>query len=300
LSEQSVRRRAWAAWSAVCVLWGTTYLAIRFTLDSLPPIATAGTRHFIAGVLLASILTACGVSMPSRETWAGHLLLAVLMLGFGNGGVVWSEQYVPTGMAAVMVAAIPFEALAPAGERLRLRQFIGLLLGFGGIVLLVSSNLKASAGGRHFLYGVIALQGSCCGWALGSVYSKRHARHENVLAAAALQMIFGGLIMFLAGGAVGEWHPVSVTYRSAMAFLYLILLGSLVGYVSYVYALKHLPVTTVALYAYVNPVIAVILGAIVMREPFTPRMALAVAIIFAGMVVVRQNADTSRNSRAPA
>jgi drug/metabolite transporter (DMT)-like permease len=305
VSSDVAERRALAAWAAVCVLWGTTYLAIRLTLDSLPPLATAGIRHLTAGLLLAGILTARDVSLPSASTWPRQLLLGLLMLGFGNGGVVWGEQWVPTGMAAMMVAAIPFwvvgfEALAPAGERLRLRQFVGLVLGFAGIVLLVSSNLKPNAGVREFMYGVIALQFSCCGWALGSVYSKRHAHSGNVLAAAALQMMFGGLILILAGGAAGEWHPVTVTYRSGLAFLYLIVFGSLVGFVSYVYALKHLPVTTVALYAYVNPVIAVLLGVLVMREPFTLKMAAAVAIIFAGMVVVRQSAGTSRSSRAPA
>src|SRR5207244_3881336 len=148
---------------------------------------------------------------------------------------------------------------------------------------------------RQFLFGVIAVQLSCCGWAIGSAYSKRHARHENVLAAAAAQMVLGGLMMVAAGTLLGEWHAVTITTRAAIAWLHLVIFGALVGYVSYVYALKYLPVSFVSLYAYITPVLAVVLGAIVLDEPFTLRMAIAVAIIFAGMVVVRRHADTSRS-----
>ena len=205
-------------------------------------------------------------------------------------------------MAAVMVAAIPFwmigiEALLPSGERMRPLQFVGLLLGFGGIVLLVSSDLNqlGGAGGRQLVRGAIAIQISCCGWALGSAYSKRHARHEDALAAAAMQMVFGGTMLLLAGTLLGEWHGIHLTMRGALAWGYLVVFGALVGYASYIYALKYLRVSILSLYAYITPILAVILGALVMHERFTPRMAVAVAVIFAGMLVVRRHADTSRS-----
>ena len=299
-------QRAYWAWIAVCVCWGTTFLAIRITLESLPPLAMAGSRHVIAGIIVAIAVTARGIDLPQRESWPMHALLGVLMIGLGNGGVVWAEQFVPSGLAAVMVSVIPFwmvgvEALMPGSERLHLSQFIGLLLGFGGIVLLTSSNVTVggAAGGR-FLQGVIALQCSCCGWAIGSAYAKRHARHENVFAATAMQMIFGGLSLMLAGTLLGEWHSVQMTFRSGLAFVYLIIFGSLVGYASYAYALKYLPITTVSLYAYVNPVIAVMLGALLLKEPYTARMVVAIGIIFVAMLIVRRSADTSSSSRAPA
>jgi drug/metabolite transporter (DMT)-like permease len=299
----SQQRRAFGAWVLVCIFWSTTFLAIRIGVQTLPPLAMiSGARYLVAGIILSFIIALRGVPLPSRDSWPGHALLGFLMLGLGNGALVWAEQWIPSGMAAVMVAAIPFwmigiEALLPSGERIRPLQFVGLLLGFGGLVLLVSSDL-AQAGGatsRQILHGAIAIQISCCGWALGSAYSKRHARHENALGAAAMQMVFGGTLLLLTGTLIGEWHHAAFTARGMMAWGYLIVFGALVGYASYIYALKYLPVSMVSLYAYVTPILAVVLGAVVMREPFTPRMAVAVAIIFAGMVVVRRHADTSRS-----
>jgi len=296
------QRRAVGAWVAVCVCWSTTFLAIRIAVEALPPLAVvSGIRYATAGAVLAAILWLQGAALPSRDSWPGHLLLGALMIGFGNGALVWAEQWVPSGMAAAMVATIPFwmigiEALLPSGERIRALQWVGLVLGFSGLVLLASSHSEVfTVHGRQFLFGVIAVQASCCGWAIGSAYSKRHARHENVLAAAALQMVLGGLMMVVLGTALGEWHVFTITARAAIAWLHLVIFGALVGYVSYVYALKYLRVSFVSLYAYITPVLAVILGALVLDEPFTRRMAVGVAIIFAGMVVVRRHADTSRS-----
>lgn len=296
-------RRAFGAWILVCIFWSTTFLGIRIGVETLPPLAMiSGARYLAAGIILSLLVAFRGIPLPSRDSWPGHALLSFLMLGLGNGALVWAEQWIPSGMAAVMVAAIPFwmigvEALLPSGERIRPLQFVGLLLGFGGLVLLVSSDLTQAGGAtrRQILHGAIAVQVSCCGWALGSAYSKRHARHENAMAAAAMQMVFGGAILLLTGTLIGEWRHAIFTVRGMMAWGYLIVFGALVGYASYIYALKYLPVSMVSLYAYVTPILAVILGTIVMREAFTPRMAVAVAIIFAGMVVVRTHADTSRN-----
>ncbi len=223
------------------------------------------------------------------------------MLGLGNGGLVWAEQWVPSGTAAVMAAAVPFwmigvEALLSSGERIRPLQFGGLLLGFGGLVLLATAaSTQSVAAGRHLLHGAIAIQVSGCGWALGSAYSKRHARHENAFAAAAVQMVLGGIMLLIAGTLLGEWQTFHLTTRGLLAWAYLVIFGALVGYASYNYALKYLPVATVSLYAYITPVLAVVLGAVVMHEQFTRRTATAIAIIFAGMLVVRQSADTSRS-----
>lgn len=293
-------RRAYWAWFAVCISWGTTFLATRVAIESIPPFAMAGSRHVIAGIILALILRLRGIGLPPKESWGGHALLGLLMIGIGNGCLVWAQQFVPSGVAAVMVSVIPFwmigvETFMPRGEKIQRRQLIGLLLGFGGIFLLASSSLQNNgASTRQIILGVIMLQLSCLGWSVGSAYAKRHKREENLFAATAVQIMFGGLILMVVATITGEWTQVQPTQRSLAAVLYLVVVGTFVGYVSYVYALKHLPVSIVSLYAYVNPVIAVILGSLILAEPFTPRMAVAIGIIFGAMLIVR-SADTSRS-----
>jgi len=305
--EQSHKqKRAYLAWLAVSLSWGTTFLAARIAIESYPPLLVSGTRHVAAGAILGTWVRSRGIPLPSRDGWAVHAILGMLMIGAGNGCLIWAQQFVPSGMASVMVSVIPFwmvgvEALMPAGERLRARHLAGLLIGFGGIALLTSSGAKLDGvSDKQFLLGVLAIQGSCCGWAVGSAYAKRHNRHEDVFAATALQMLFGGAWVCLVGTLANEWPDWHYTPRSTLAILYLLFVGSLVGYVSYAYALKYLPVSIVSLYAYVNPVIAVILGALVLKEPFTPRMVVAIAIIFSAMWIVRPGSprtrvDTSRS-----
>ncbi len=254
----------------------------------------------VAGAVLAIVLYMRGIKLPSRESWGGHALLGLLMIGVGNGCLVWAQQYVPSGIAAVMVSVIPFwmigvEAFMPNGEKVRTRQVLGLLLGFAGIVLLTRSSLNGGAPTGRFVLGVIMTQFSCIGWAVGSAYSRRHKRDENLFAATAVQIISGGVILTILATLTGEWGQVHPTSRSLLAVLYLVVVGTFVGYICYVYALKHLPVSIVSLYAYFNPVIAVILGSLVLKEPFTSRMGVAIAIIFAAMLIVR-TADTSGNS----
>lgn len=260
----------------------------------------AGSRHLAAGIVLALILRVRGIMLPPRESWVGHALLGLLMIGFGNGCLVWAQQFVPSGVAAVLVSVIPFwmigvETFMPKGEPIWRRQVLGLALGFGGIMLLTTSSMNGTAPTRQIVLGVIMTQLSCLGWAVGSAYAKRHKRDENLFAATAVQIMFGGAILMVVATMTGEWTDVTPTVRSLMAVLYLVVVGTFVGYVSYVYALKHLPLPIVSLYAYVNPVIAVILGSLLLRERFTPRMAVAIGIIFMAMLIVR-SVDTSRSS----
>ena len=286
-------RLAYVAWIAICVIWGTTYLAIRIGLDALPPALMGGVRWTVASVLLSLVVIAKGERLPGPDSWRDLAVQGVLMLGFGNGCVNWAEQYVPSGLAAVIIATAPFfmagvEALFSDGERLSGMAFCGLVVGFAGILVLLWPDLGfRNAADIHFLGGVAALQVACLGWAIGSSYSKRH-RHpgQSVLGQTAVQMMTGGLIMFAVGTLSGEWSRVQYSGHGVAAIAYLILVGSLGGFVSYVYALKHLPVTLVSLYAYVNPLIAVILGAATLGEPFGVRTLVAMAIVFAGIALV--------------
>jgi drug/metabolite transporter (DMT)-like permease len=223
-------------------------------------------------------------------------ILGILLLGFGNGGVVWAEQSVPSGLAAVLVATCPFwmvgiDVLMPGGEALTRRRMAGLVIGFGGIVLLVWPEIQVGPSGREFMNGVIATQIACLGWATGSAYARRRghgeAKNENVLATAAFEMLFGGLVLLGLGMVRHEAARLVFTPRTASALAYLVFVGAIGGFTAYAYALKHLPVATVSLYAYINPIIAVILGTLILNEPFSARMAVSAAIVLTGMALVR-------------
>ena len=292
------KKLAFLAWIAVCVIWGTTYLGIRISLESMPPALMGGFRWTIAGGLLALFVRARGEQLPPPSRWGGIALMGFLLLGLGNGGVVFAEQWVPSGLAAVLVATSPFwmaavEASLRDGERMRATTVAGLLVGFAGILVLVWPDLTIERSDGTFLAGVIALQIAAFGWALGSAYSRRFARNDNILGTTALQMLAGGLMMMLVGLGRGEFGQLFFTTRTAVALLYLSTIGAIGGFVAYTYALRHLNVSFVSLYAYINPVIAVTLGVLLMGEPFDKRMATAAALVFAGVAIVRLKRDAA-------
>jgi drug/metabolite transporter (DMT)-like permease len=288
-------RTAYAAWLVVCVLWGTTYLAIAIALETLPPLFMAGFRYLAAGGILVAVLKLRGEPMPESSSWGRLAVLGVLLLGFGNGGLVWAEQTIPSGFAALLVAMTPFwlvgiDSLMPGSEWMTRRQIVGLIVGFVGVLMLVGPEVAAAGrrAGFGFLQGVVAAEIACVGWALGSNYARRRGRNENVLVAAGFEMIFGGLFLVAAGSLRQEWRMVAVTTRTLGAWLYLVVFGGIAGFSAYAYALKHLPVSTVSLYAYVNPIIAVALGTLVLGEPFSQRIAIAALVVLSGMWLVRR------------
>jgi drug/metabolite transporter (DMT)-like permease len=310
----STSRRAYFAWVVVCLIWGTTYLAIRIALETMPPLLMAGIRWVTAGVVLIVILKAQGARFPGPPAWSGLAIVGILLLGLGNGGVVWAEQTVPSGLTAVLVAMVPawtvgIDALWLGGEALDRRKILGLSIGFAGIVLLVWPELRSMsalsrgpgagdpAGGRglDFFSGVLATQVACLGWSLGSVQGRRrglgHARDESVLAGAALQMLFGGLFLLFVGLAMNEAPRFDLNLRTGSALAYLVFVGSIGGFTAYAYALKYLPLAVVSLYAYANPVIAVVLGTLVLNESLGSRIGIAAAVVLGGMALVRRPDD---------
>lgn len=298
--SSATSRLAWAAWTAVCLIWGTTYLGIKIALDTVPPFLMGGFRYAIGGAILAGALRLRGHALPARSEWKTLAVLGIFMLLLGNGGVVWGEQYVPSGLTAVLIATSPFwmvsvDAMVRKGQQLHARQWTGLVIGFLGIVLLVwpdivspgTSDAAAGGGSRWgFVAGLISVQIACAGWAIGSSYTRLHVVPKDVLGSAALQMMFGGLYMLITGTLLGEWHALSFTVRTGLAVGYLCLAGSVVAFAAYSYALQHLPIAVVSLYTYINPVIAVALGTLLLGEAFSMRMVYAGAIIVAGILVV--------------
>jgi drug/metabolite transporter (DMT)-like permease len=283
-----------AAWAAVCFFWGTTYLAIRVGLETLPPVLFAGLRFLTAGVilfLLVRLIT--GARLPKGREWFDQTVVGLALLGVGNGLVVWAEQWVPSGPAALLVATSPFwvmgvERLLREGERLQVRAVAGLLIGFGGLALLVAPNLYGTtAVGASYLWGMLALQAACASWSIGSVYSKHHPTGVAPLMGASIQMLVAGATMTLIGFALGEGRALHFSARSFGAFAYLIVFGSIVAYGSYTYAVRKLPLSLVSTYSYINPVIAVLLGWLILGEQMGWRVITAMLVILAGVMMVK-------------
>lgn len=287
-------RLAWIAWAAVCLIWGTTYLGMRVALDTMPPLLLGGLRWTAAGALLAAVLVARGERLPPPSTWPRFALFGFLLLGLGNGGVVVGEQWVSSGLTAVTIATTPFwmvgfEALVPGGEKWTTGKAFGLAVGFGGILLLVWPGLSPSHPvDRDFLLGILSIQIACAGWAIGTAWRRREPHGQSVAMAAAFEMLTGGLIMILGGTLYGEWARLSFTSTTLAAYLYLTLFGAIGGFVAFSYAAEHLPMATVSLYAYINTVIAVVLGALVLGEPFSRRTIYSMVVILMGVAIVRR------------
>ena len=283
---------AYLAFATVCIIWGTTYFAITIALETVPVLLVAGLRWMFAGVVLSALILATGRGLPRPALWGPLLLLGFLMNVMGNGLVVYAQQHVASGLTAVLIATTPFwqallERMLPGGERFSPRALAGLGLGFGGIVILVWPEMtNGGAGGRAFIGGVLAIQLACIGWVIGTSYAKRHELGDNPFRSTALQMVFSGIMLLGAATAHGDWAQLSFTPRTLAALAYLSIAGSLVAYSAYIYAIQHLPLQLVSLYAYINPMIAVALGTLLLSEPFSPRIALAAAFVLAGTWIV--------------
>jgi drug/metabolite transporter (DMT)-like permease len=287
---------AYLSFITVCIVWGTTYLAIRVALETVPVLLVAGLRWTAAGVIMSAIMLATGRGLPAPRLWAPLALLGLLMNVVGNGFVVYAQQFVASGLTAVLIATTPFwsalvERLLPNGERFSKRSLSGLGLGFAGIVVLVWPEMtNGGASGRQFVIGVIAIQLACVGWVVGTSFARRHELGDNPFPSTALQMVFSGLMLLGAASAHGDWSQLSFTPRTIGAMAYLTIAGSLIAYSAYIYAIQHLPLQLVSLYAYINPMIAVALGTLLLNEPLSARTLVAAALVFAGTWIVGKRA----------
>lgn len=281
--------RVLIAFACVYVFWGSTYLAIRFGVEVMSPYVLGSVRFLIAGPLMLALCAARGLKL--RQTGREFGLLAaigILMLGIGNMGLVWCEQFLPTGFAALLYAVVPVyvgltEVLLPGGERLRARGWFGIAIGFLGLVILLSPGLREGwhgVGGQLIASAVAVV--SALSWACGSVLSRRAKLATGAFVAAAWEMLFAGIFNFGLLLAIEGPRGIRETHFSMQAFwsiAWLVTFGSLVGYSAYIYLLDHVPVAKVATYAYVNPIVAVMLGALFLHERLIP-------IEYAGMAAI--------------
>jgi drug/metabolite transporter (DMT)-like permease len=291
-SSPSLLRVALAL-AAVYVIWGSTYLAIAIAIETLPPFWMAGARFVIAGGLLYGWSLWRGAPHPTPVQWRSAALIGGLLLLGGNGGVVWAEQRVSSGIAALLVSMVPlwmvlFRWLQPGGERPNGRVWAGVALGFVGLALLVRP-WERGLGSSLDPLGVGALVLACVSWAWGSIHSRRVPLPESPLMATGAEMLCGGGLLLLVGAFLGEpaqIDPAAVSGRSLIALLYLITFGALVGFTAYIWLLRVANPVLVSTYAYVNPIVAVFLGWLILGEPVTGQTIGAAAVIIAGVALI--------------
>lgn len=271
--------------------WGTTYLAIRMALESFPPLLLISLRFLLSGGILLIGAKLVGAALPrGRELWM-TVFYGIILLGGGNGALVFAEQWIPSGLAALFITTGPFwmvgiEHLLPGGERLHLPTLVGIGVGFTGALVLVAPAATGSPFGPELLKGFIVLQlGTLC-WVTGSLLYRRYPTTTHPVVSGAIQQLATGLLVGVPALLVGE-HPVEWAGRGVVALFYLVIFGSIVGYSAYVYALDKFPVAIVSTYTYVNPVVAVFLGWLFYREPFGAREAVAMVLIFLGVAWVQ-------------
>ena len=290
------RAKVITAFAAVYLIWGSTYLAIRLCVATVPPFALAGVRYLIAGGLLYAWLRARGLRPPAARQWKEAAITGSFLLLGGNGIVCWAEQSVNSSLTALILTSTPiwfalFDTIRPGGRPQRFNTLLGLLVGFGGVAVLVfgapgqgaNAAITSSA-------GVIALVCACALWAGGSLYNKYYTQPASPWMATAAQMLAGGVANSLVACVRGEWfslHPAQVPATTWLAFAYLVFFGSIAGFSAYVYLLGHCAPARVSTYAYVNPVIATLLGWLILGEPLTPLIGLAALIILGGVLIVQ-------------
>jgi drug/metabolite transporter (DMT)-like permease len=281
------------AFAAVYIVWGSTYLAIRVGIESFPPLLLAGFRHLCAGLILYPIFRWKTGIRPTAAHWRTAVVTGFLLLFIGNGGVSWAEQTVPSGIAALLVATVSLwlvilDWLRPGGTRPVFKVVAGLLMGFAGLVLLVG---PAHLGGSERVdpRGAGVLVFASLAWACGSLYSKHGGMPSSPMLSVAMQCLAGGVILLVVGLFTGEFralHFAAISARSWLALGYLIVLGSGIGFSAYIYLLQKSTAARVGTYAFVNPVVALLLGWLLAGEPISLRTVLAAGTILTAVILV--------------
>ncbi len=292
-SRRYPRSHIIAAFAAVYIVWGSTYLAIRYAVQTIPPFLMVGSRFLVSGSLLYAWSRARGAARPTMTQWRDASIAGVLMLCCGNGAVSWAEQRVPSGLAALLVAIVPLwvvivDWLRPHGTRPRSIVLLGVIVGLIGLAILVGPGAIAGGAVVDHTGAAVLVIGSLA-WAMGSVFNRYGSRPQTATMSTGLQMLGGSFALIALGAASGEFrdlHPAVITTQSWMGWIYLVTFGSLVGFTAYIYLLQAVTPTQASTYAYVNPVVAVFLGWLIAAEPLSARSLIAAAVILGGVALI--------------
>lgn len=288
------RRHRWLPWLALVVIWvvwGSTYMAIRIVVEHAPPFAAAALRFLAAGFVMTAVAAFADRShgWPSRRQLADYALIGVLLLGVGNAFVMWSEQRIPSGIAALIVATVPLwitllDGLRPGGQPWTLRVWLGTLIGLVGVACVARPEGQVAAG--HWK-GILALQVASLAWTIGSLYAQSVPKRLPLFTASAVEMLAGSAGLVLESRLAGEdlGRLVQAPASAWLGLAYLAVFGSLVGFTAFAYCLNELPASTVGTYAYVNPVVAVVLGALFLGEPLSAALLVGAALILAAVLL---------------
>jgi drug/metabolite transporter (DMT)-like permease len=293
--DKGKNTRAYLALFSIYIIWGTTYLAIRIGVENLPPVLFTGLRWLAAGPLLLIILLLRKYKLPNKNDLLHLGISGLLLLGGGNGLVVFAEQWVPSGLTALLITTVPFwvvgmDAIIPQGKKINPTILLGLFLGLVGVGIIFGEDFVQLLD-PSYLGGIIGLMLAVFLWSVGTLYSKYKKISVHPLMGAATQMIIAGIIITALGLILGEGSEFHFTNSSLYSYLYLVIVGSIVGYGSYVYAIAHLPVSLVATYAYVNPIIALFLGWLVLDEKISLLVILAAVVILLGVTMVKKGSE---------
>lgn len=284
--------KAYIAWIAICIIWGTTYLAIRVGVAELPPMLFAGLRWIVAGFILIVLLNLRGNPLPAFKDIKHLAVVGIALIGVANGLVVVAEQWIPSGLTALLISTLPFwmvglESIFPKGPKINAYIISGLLMGSIGVVIIFAKDLEILIDLNTFI-GVLCLLGAVISWSLGSIYSKYTPLKIHPMMGASVQMLIAGALQTLLGLILGEQNSFQFTHDSFLAFAYLVVFGSIFGYASYIYAISHLPLSLVSTYAYINPVIALLLGWYILNEQLTIFVLAATILILVGVGLVKR------------
>jgi drug/metabolite transporter (DMT)-like permease len=296
-----MKTKIWIALVALYIVWGSTYLGIRFAVETIPPFLHATLRFLISGAILYIWRRAAGDPAPTAGNWKSTAIVGTALLLGGNGLVAWAEQTVPSGIAALMITTSPFwlvlfESLRAGGTKPTWQAILGLIIGFVGVFILVGPSEIAGTEGGFNTFGIILLLLAPLFWSMGSIYAKGADMPKSTLLSTGMQMLTGALALFVVSLARGELNGFNlglVSIRSWLALAYLITFGSLIGFVSYGWLLHNAPVSLMSTYAYVNPVVAVLLGSLLADEPLNGRILIAAAIIIGSVVLI----NTARQAK---
>jgi drug/metabolite transporter (DMT)-like permease len=303
-----MKPRAWAALIAVYIVWGSTYLAIRFTIETIPPFLSAGVRFLISGLILYTWRRLSGDTRPSRIEWRAATIVGLLLLLGGNGALVWAEQRIPSGIASLFIATTPLwmvliDSIRPGGKRATWLTWVGVFVGLVGIALLANPWQSHTASSPPLdVVGILVLLFGALSWSIGSLYSREAPLPKSPLLGTGMEMLAGSGGLFIFATLVGEWKQLdisSISLPSIGGLTYLIIFGSGIGFVAYTWLLRNAPTTIVATYAYVNPVVAILLGSLIAHEPLEQIEIISALIIISGVVLITTGRTLSEKKLDP-